>query len=193
MPKKRKLEEKDAESIKIYAPDAKGEEYALRTVRPGDLFTEGLTRDWIQFLKSMDLEMKTGDEREAAHQDNAFNVSRAKYNDDPDHNENPIEMLASVKTNPEVILFGTDNQPNNDEIVDVVHEIVECELPKNQVETMRDLYGLNMTLQEIATRDGVRKQGVSSRDKKLCRSVEKKLAARDITEANIDKYGFFQI
>lgn len=133
---------------------------------------EGVTEDLIIFLHAQDNETHLQDRYQEENTDYAFLHKAARYDLDPEHAENPFDLIEDENSDIWNTLFSEEAEFS--ERLQRLHEILPL-LTDAQRDLIYRLYGEKKTPTEIAREDGVSKAAIYERQKKLMNRVRKLL------------------
>lgn len=133
---------------------------------------EGVTEDLIIFLHSQDNETHLQDRYQEENTDYAFLHKAARYDLDPEHAENPFDLIEDENSDIWKALFSEEAEFSDR--LQRLHEILPL-LTDPQRDLIYRLYGERKTPTEIAREDGVSKAAIYERQKKLMNRIKKLL------------------
>ena len=136
-----------------------------------------VSEDIIIMLQEMDHKAALTERHEMEHKDTLtakIGLKVADPNDSAD--EDPIAQIPDPAADICSLLFGEEDQPN--ELCCALEEAL-TKLTPHQIDFIYDRFGLRLTEAEIAARDGVTKQAVCNRQKKLFARIRKLLSGLD--------------
>ena len=130
-----------------------------------------VSEDVIIMLQEMDREAELTERYEMEHRDDLA-LRKAMEAADPNESadEDPIAKIPDPAADICSLLFGEENQPV--ELRCALEEAL-TKLTPQQIDYIYDRFGLGLTEIEIAARDGVTKQAVNNRQKKLFNRIRK--------------------
>ena len=131
---------------------------------------EGVTEELIVFLHSQDNEAHLQSRYQEEHTDYAFLHKACRYDMDPEHEENPFDLIPDESSNVWNALF-----PEEEEFsarLERLREVLPL-LTESQRDLIYRLYGERKTPAEIAREDGVSKVAIHDRQKKLMNRIKK--------------------
>jgi len=133
---------------------------------------EGVTEELIIFLHSQDNDTHLQDRYQEENTDYAFLHKAARYDLDPEHEENPFDLIEDESSNIWKVLFSEEAEFSDR--LQRLHEILP-QLTDAQRDLIYRLYGERKTPTEIAREDGVSKAAIYERQKKLMNRIKKLL------------------
>jgi len=139
------------------------------TISLGD---EGVTEELIIFLHSQDNEVHLQNRYQEENTDYAFLRKAARYDLDPEHAENPFDLIEDENSDIWKTLFSEEAEFSD--LLQRLQEILPL-LTDAQRDLIYRLYGEKKTPSEIAREDGVSKAAIYERQKKLMNRIKKLL------------------
>ncbi len=139
------------------------------TISLGD---EGVTEELIIFLHSQDNAAHLQNRYQEENTDYSFLHKAARYDLDPEHAENPFDLIEDENSDIWNTLFSEEAEFSDR--LQRLHEILPL-LTDAQRDLIYRLYGEKKTPAEIAREDGVSKAAIYERQKKLMNRVRKLL------------------
>ncbi len=136
------------------------------------LENEGVTEDLIIFLHAQDNETHLQDRYQEENTDYAFLHKAARYDLDPEHAENPFDLIEDENSDIWKTLFSEEAEFSD--LLQRLQEILPL-LTDVQRDLIYRLYGEKKTPSEIAREDGVSKAAIYERQKKLMNRIKKLL------------------
>ena len=135
-----------------------------------------VSEEIIIMLSQMDHDEELAARYDERHRDYGVSNIQAKVADTNDStDEDPIDTLPDPRGDILSILFP-DEEPTS-AMVEILAQVM-TELTPQQVDFIYDRFGLQMTETDIAARDGVTKQAVFNRQKKLFSRIRKLFGER---------------
>jgi len=133
---------------------------------------EGITEELIVFLHSQDNEVHLQNRYQEENTDYAFLRKAARYDLDPEHAENPFDLIEDENSDIWKTLFSEEAEFSD--LLQRLQEILPL-LTDAQRDLIYRLYGEKKTPSEIAREDGVSKAAIYERQKKLMNRIKKLL------------------
>lgn len=137
---------------------------------------EGVTEELIIFLHSQDNETHLQNRYQEEHTDYAFLHKTRRYDMDPEHEENPFDMIPDENSDVWSALFPEEKTLSSK--LERLREILPL-LTDNQRDLIYRLYGERKTPAEIAREDGVSKAAIHDRQKKLMNRIMKLMSEEE--------------